>query len=119
MNSPIPSAAIHATNPTSRETFRLLAKSIDATNREADTLRRALLAQWSDGVGADVLVERLESLDQSDSDGAQGVESRLAVWFSFAGAGDGPIVAEDDQMLIGLADELRVRLAGIAKTEED
>lgn len=45
MTSSIPLAAIDATAPMSRSTFRRLAGCIDATNRDADTLRPALLAQ--------------------------------------------------------------------------
>lgn len=119
MTSPIPSAAIGATAPTSRETFRLLAKCLEATNREADTLRKALLSQWRDGDGAEVLVERLEALDESDPEGAEGVESRLAAWFSFAGPHEGPLVTKDDSVLTGLSDELRSTLAGIARTEQE
>ncbi len=119
MTSPIPPAAIAAAAPTSRSTFRLLARCIDATNREADTLRHALLAQWAERAGAHELVDRLQSLDRSDPDGAQGVEARLAVWFSFADPGDGRLVAEGDPVLTGLSDELRNRLAGTARPTQD
>lgn len=119
MTSPIPSAAIDATAPTSRSTFRLIARCIDATNRDADTLRQALLAQWAEHGGADELVRRLRRLDHSDPDGAQGVEARLAVWFSFADPGDGRLVADDDPLLTGLSDEFRSRLAGTARPSAD
>lgn len=119
MTSPIPSAAIDATVPTSRSTFRLLAGCVDATNRDADTLRHALLAQWAESAGGDDLVRRLRRLDHSDPDGAGGVEARLAVWFSLADPGDGRLVTEDDPVLIGLSDELRDRLAGIVRPAQD
>jgi len=61
-------------------------------------------------------VPRLQSLDRSDPDGALGVDSRLAVWFSFADPGDGRLVAEDDPVLVGLSDELRNRLANTARS---
>ncbi len=115
MTSPIPRAAIDATAPTSRSVFRHLARCIDATNRDADTLRHALLAKWAEHNGTYELVRRLQSLDRSDPDGAQGVDARLAVWFSFGEAGDGPIVTEDDPVLIGLSDQLRTRLTAIAR----
>lgn len=54
-----------------------------------------------------------------DPDGAQGVEARLAVWFSFADPGDGQLVTEDDPVLSGLSDELRNRLAGTARPAPD
>lgn len=116
LTSPVPTAAIGATAPTSRSTFRLIAKSIDATNREADTLRQALLAQWAERSEVDGLIDRLQSLDHSDPDGAQGVESRLAVWFLFADPGDGQLVTEDDPVLVGLPDELRHRLAVVSRS---
>ena len=116
MTSPLPTAAINATAPTSRSTFRHLVGCIDATNRDADTLRRALLAQWGEHSEAQVLVRRLRSLDHSDPDGALGVDSRLAVWFSFADSGDGRLVTEDDPALLGLSDELRHRLANTARS---
>ena len=118
MFSPIPPAAIAATTPTSRSTFRLLAGCVGATNRDADTLRHALLAQWTRHTGDDDLVGRLRSLDRTDPDGAQGVDARLAIWFSFADPGDGRLVTQDDPVLVGLADELRNRLAGIARPEQ-
>lgn len=119
LTSPIPRSAIDATAPTSRSTFRLLAGCIDATNREADTLRRALLAQWADRAGPHDLLHRLQSLDRSDPDGAQGVEARLAVWFSFADPGDGRLVTENDPVLTGLSNELRNRLAGTTRLVQD
>jgi hypothetical protein len=119
LTSAIPPAAINATAPTSRATFRLLARCIDATNREADTLRHALLTKWSEGAGTHELVHRLQSLDRSDPDGAQGVDARLTVWFSFADPGDGRLVTEDDPVLTGLSDELRKRLAGTARSVQD
>jgi len=119
MTSPIPRAAINATAPTSRSTFRHLAGCIGATNRDADTLRHALLAQWDDNAEAQALVRRLRSLDHSDPDGALGVDARLAVWFSFADPGDGRLVKEDDLVLVGLSDEFRNRLAGTARPTQD
>ena len=119
MTKPLPSSAVGATAPTSRSTFRLLAACVDATNREADTLRRSLLAQWTDQGEADGLVERLQQLDSDDPEGAQGVESRLAVWFSFADPGDGRLVTDTDPLLDGLSEELRARLAGASRPVED
>ena len=119
MTSPLPRAAIDATAPTSRSVFRHLARCIDATNRDADTLRHALLAKWAEHDGTYELVRRLQSLDRADPDGAQGVDARLAVWFSFAEAGDGQIVDVDDPVLVGLSEELRTRLAGIARPVQD
>jgi hypothetical protein len=119
MTSPIPRSAIDAAAPTSRSVFRLIARCIDATNRDADTLRHALLARWSESAGTYELVRRLQSLDRSDPDGAQGVDARLAVWFSYADPGDGQLVTESDPVLIGLSDELRNRLAGIARPAQD
>jgi hypothetical protein len=119
MTSPIPRAAIDATAPTSRSTFRLLAGCIDATNRDADTLRHALLAQWGRHGGAQELVHRLRSLDRSDPDGAQGVDARLAIWFSGSDPGDGRLVSEDDPVLIGLSDDFRNRLAGTARPAQN
>ena len=119
MTSPTPRAAIDATAPTSRSTFRLLAGCIDATNREADTLRHALLAQWAEHGGAHDLVRRLRRLDHSDPDGVQGVEARLTVWFSFADPGDGRLVTEDDPVLTGLSDELRNRIRRMRRPDHD
>jgi hypothetical protein len=119
LTSAIPRAAIDAIAPTSRSTFRLLARAIDATNREADTLRHALLAQWAEHAGARELVHRLQSLDRSDPDGALGVDARLMVWFSFADPSDDQLVAADDPVLSGLSDELRNRIAGIARSVQD
>jgi len=119
LTSPIPPTAIAATAPTSRSTFRLLAKCIDATNREADTLRHALLAQWAEHGGTDELVDRLRSLDRSDPDGVRGVEARLAVWFSFADPGDGRLVTKDDPVLTELSDQLRNRLARTTRPAKD
>lgn len=119
MTSPIPRAAIGATAPTSRSTFRLLAGCIDATNRDADTLRHALLAQWAERAGAEDLVRRLRRLDHSDPEGALGLDARLAVWFFFADPGDGRLVTEDDPVLTGLSDELRNRLGGTARSAPD
>ena len=111
LTTPVPPAAIGAAAPTSRSTFRLLVRAIGATNREADTLRHALLAKWSELAGADELGDRLESLDYSDPDGDLGVDSRIAVWFSYADPVDGHLVTEDDPVLVGLSDELRTRLS--------
>lgn len=119
LTSAIPRAAIDATAPTSRSTFRLLARAIDATNREADSLRHALLAQWTEHAGARELVDRLQSLDRSDPDGALGVDARLMVWFSFAEPKDDQLVTADDPVLSGLSDELRSRLASIARSAQD
>ena len=86
---------------------------------DADTLRHALLAQWAEHTGAHDLVRQLRRLDQSDPDGAQGVEARLAVWFALADPGDGRLVTEDDPVLIGLSDQLRNRLAETARPAQD
>ena len=118
MNSPIPSAAIDATAPTSRATFRLVARCAGATNRDADTLRQALLARWSEHAGTDELVRRLQSLDDSDPDGARGVDARLVVWFSYGDASEGRLT-DDDSLPDGLSDEFRSRLAEIARAASD
>ncbi|MFK8023598.1 MAG: hypothetical protein AB8G26_06505 [Ilumatobacter sp.] len=115
MTTPIPIAAIAATAPTSRATFRLLARAIDATNRDADTLRHALLAQWAEHASGDELVRRLRRLDQADPDASLGVEARLAVWFAFADPGSGGLIAADDSLLTGVSEEFRHRLAGTAR----
>lgn len=119
MTSPIPPAAIAAAAPTSRATFRLLAKCVEATNRGADTLRHALLAQWAEDAGTDELVDRLRTLDHSDPEGAQGVEARLTVWFSIADPGDGRLVDERDPVLTGLSYDLRKRLADTVRPVHD
>lgn len=119
MTSPIPRAAIDATAPTSRSTFRLLAGCVDATNRDADTLRHALLAQWAEHTGDHDLVRRLRRLDHSDPEGSLGVEARLAIWFSFADPGDGRLVSDDDPLLVGLSDGLRNRLTGTVRPAQD
>ena len=118
LTKPLPSSAVGATAPTSRSTFRLLAACVDATNREADTLRRSLLAQWTEHAEPDELVERLHQLDSDDPDGAQGVESRLAVWFSFADPGTGHLVTQTDPVLNGLSEELRTRLTDTSRAVE-
>ncbi len=82
-------------------------------------LRRALLAQWADRGEPHDLEHRLQSLDRSDPDGAQGVESRLAIWFSFVDPGDGRLVSENDPVLTELSNELRHRLAGTARRAQD
>lgn len=115
MTTPVPPAALAAPAPTSRSIFRLLARSVGATNREADSLRHALLSTWAQGSGVDELEDRLGSLDQSDPQGALGVEARLAVWFTFADPGDGRLVREDGAVLTGLSDELRKRLAEMSR----
>lgn len=119
LTKPLPLSTIGATAPTSRSTFRLLAGCVDATNREADTLRRSLLALWAQHAGPDELVDQLHQLDGEDPDGARGVESRLAVWFSFADPSDGRLVAEADPVLTGLSAELRDRLAATSRTVDD
>jgi hypothetical protein len=119
MNSPIPAAAIGATAPTSRATFRLIAKCVDATNRDADTLRLDLLARWSEHAGPYDLERRLRALDSSDPAGEQGAEARLAVWFAFAGSDADPIIDDDDPLLAGLSDGFRTRLAAIARPAPD
>lgn len=70
-------------------------------------------------MGAPALVRRLKSLDRSDPDGELGVDSRLAVWFSFADPENGRLVAEDHPVLVGLSDELRKRLASTARSVQD
>lgn len=78
-------------------------------------LRRSLLERWAgQGVPSD-LEHRLQSLDHSDPDGAQGVEARLAIWFAFADPGDGHLVDENDPVLTALSEELRGRLAGMVR----
>ena len=64
-------------------------------------------------------MQRLQSLDRADPDGAQGVDARLTVWFSFADPCDSQLVTEDDPVLTGLSDELRNRLAGTARSVQD
>ncbi|MGB3737069.1 MAG: hypothetical protein WA964_19095 [Ilumatobacter sp.] len=119
MTSPIPLAAIDADAPTSRSIFRLVAKSVGATNRDADTLRQALLARWAEHDGTYELVRRLQSLDSSDPDGALGAEARLAVWLSFAEPVDGRLIAATDPVMAGISDELRDRLAGVQRPPQD
>lgn len=119
MTSPIPPAAIGAAAPTSRSTFRLLAKSFDATNREADALRHALLAQWTERATDKQLVDRLRLVDRSDPDGALGAEARLAVWCYFTDPGDGRLIDADDAVLTGLSDELRARLSEATRPATD
>lgn len=111
MITPVPPAALAAPAPTSRSIFRLLARSVGATNREADALRHALLSTWAEGSGADDLDARLASLDRSDPQGARGVDARLAIWFTIADPGNGRLVRDNDPVLTGLSDELRNRLA--------
>jgi hypothetical protein len=118
MTSPIPGAAIGATSPTSRATFRLVARGAGATNRDADTLRRALLTQWSEHEGTYGLERRLRSLDGEDPSGVQGVDARLAVWFSFDDRSE-PAVVPDDPLLAGLSDEFRTQLVDIMRPEPD
>jgi len=113
MTAPLPLAAIDADAPTSRSIFRLIAKSVGATNRDADNLRQALLAQWAEHDGTYELVRRLRSVDSSDPDGSLGAEARLAIWFFFADPGDGRLVAEHDPVLGEISDEWRSRVAGL------
>ncbi|MEP1124898.1 MAG: hypothetical protein ABJH68_13525 [Ilumatobacter sp.] len=113
--TPIPRAAIDATAPTSRSTFRHLAACVGATNRDADTMRRALLATWAGHTGDDDLVRRLRRLDHADPDGAQGVDARLAVWFEPVDPGDGTLVAANDPVLVGVSEEPRGRLAAMLR----
>lgn len=115
MASPIPSAALSAPAPTSRSIFRLVARCVDATNREADTLRHSLLSQWEANAGTDELVDRLRELDRADPSGELGVEARLAIWFTHADPGDGRLVRASDPVLGGLSDELREHLAGVTR----
>lgn len=118
MTSPIPGAAIGATSPTSRATFRLVARCAGATNRDADTLRHALLAQWSEHDGTYELARRLQSLDDADPEGAQGADARLTLWFSFAGPSEQPMV-DNDPLLAELSDEFRSQLADIVRPAAD
>jgi hypothetical protein len=107
--TPVPPAALDAPAPTSRSTFRSLIKGLDATNREADTLRHNLLAV-ADG---DELARRLRTLDSDDPDGAGGIESRLAIWFEGVESADGRLVATSDPVLRGVSPALAERLAAI------
>ncbi|MFK7917908.1 MAG: hypothetical protein AB8G14_07510 [Ilumatobacter sp.] len=113
MTTPIPPTAINAEAPTSRSVFRLLARAVGATNRDADTLRHELLVMWGDEDGTYELVRALQTWDEADPEGIEGVESRLAVWFGCVDEADGRLVAESDPLLEGLSEEFRVRLAGI------
>lgn len=115
MPTPLPPAALDAAAPTSRSTFRLLARCVDATNREADTLRHALLAQWAEATGVDDLASQLRVLDRADPAGELGVEARLGLWFTHADPGDGRIVDAGDAVVAGVSDELTQRLAGLSR----
>jgi|GEM_PF-2253061 len=119
MTSTIPSEAIGADAPTSRGTFRLIAKSAGATNRDADTLRHALLAEWADDDGILELVHLLKSLDEIDPQGDLGAEARLAFWFTQVDPGDGHLVAADHPVLTDLSDEFCARLTSMTRTPTD
>lgn len=119
MTAPLPNEAIGATAPTSRATFRLIARCADATNRDADTLRLALLARWTDHGGTYELVRRLQALDDSDRHGDRGADARLAVWFSYQDPDTSSIVADGDPVLAGLSDAFRTRLVDIGRPAAD
>ena len=106
-------AAVYVVGGLGLSIFRLIAKSVGATNRDADNLRQALLAQWAGHDGTYELVRRLRSVDSSDPDGSLGAEARLAIWFFFADPGDGRLVAEHDPVLGEISDEWRSRVAGL------
>lgn len=111
MNEPIPRIALDLAAPTSRASFRRIAKSFGATNREADALRSALLAAWVGEGGSYELERRLRSLTSEEGDGTHEVEALLTVWFSYAEREGNAIVADDDDVLAGLPDAVRARLA--------
>lgn len=97
-------SAVNATAPTSRATFRGLARNIGATNREADSLRHALLAQWAERGGIDDLTARLEVLQpDEDHDGS------LAAWFAYD-ADEEPSAPESHPVLSELSGDLQERL---------
>lgn len=102
--TPVPTASMNAASPTSRATFRALAKALGATNREADGLRHQALAATDD----DALARGLTALDADDPDGDLGVEARLAVWFD-----------DVDLDLEALSPELASRLASIVGDGQD
>lgn len=104
---------IDASETTSRSAFRTLAKEVGATNREADTLRRALLAQWDELSRIQLLAQQLASIDPDDT------EARLARWFMLADSTSGELVATDDPLLTGLSDELRTRLSTMPRPATD
>ncbi|WP_436792911.1 hypothetical protein [Actinospongicola halichondriae] len=89
--TPIPAAAIGASNPTSRSIFRHLTRAVGATNREADDLRREILGRMTGGDGKRRdrgLASELRQIDVADPTGTLGAESRLAIWFAHAAGGD-------------------------------
>lgn len=97
-------SAVNPTASTSRATFRGLARGFGATNREADSLRHALLAQWAERGGIDELTERLDLLEPGDNP-----DGSLATWFSYD-ADEEPQTAENHPVLAELNDDLRQRL---------
>jgi len=103
--------AIDASVPTSRAAFRVLAKSVGTTNRQADMLRSSLLAAWAAGDGTYELECRLRDLQSSQSDGTHRVETLLAVWFSFAELEEDTVVRSDAPVLDGLPDDVRETLS--------
>lgn len=102
--------------PTSRSAFRRVAKAAGATNREADTLRTALLAEWGDSHGTYELGRRLRDLEPLD-DGMHELETLLATWFSFAEPVDGQIVSEDAAVIASLPEAVRIRVAAVGLGE--
>ncbi len=88
-----------ATNLTSRAAFRLVAKSVGATNREADGLRQALLTRWAERGTIDDLGDRLAAIDNAPD--------RLTTWFAFDHDGD---ASGANAVLSELSDELGLRV---------
>jgi len=103
--------------PASRAAFRALAKTTGTSNREADTLRSSLLAEWAASEGIYELECRLRDLEPSQPDGSHSVETLLAVWFSFEESLEREMVRADSPVLDGMPDAVREALAAIHKVD--
>ncbi len=90
---------------TSRAAFRLVAKSVGATNREADGLRQTLLTRWAERGAVDELSDQLAAVDDASD--------RLRVWCSFDGDND---TSGIETVLSGLSEELQASVRAALDT---
>ncbi len=101
--------ATTAPSPTSRANFRLLAKGIGATNREADSLRHVLLANWGERGTTDGLLGQLGMVDPLELQESVA----LGYWLSFDTPDQVRSVLDSDPLLAELSGDVRGALTSL------